>query len=113
MASIRDKLKMSFEEEEEERKSNAILRDELIARTVKQRESTNEYLKVLGEEPISYDSEITEHDWLLKPPIFLKRITTDIPNDDDSQGKLFIKRRRYPAKAFAGSKVATVVDIYK
>ncbi|KAI3908067.1 hypothetical protein MKW98_003712 [Papaver atlanticum] len=55
MASIRDKLKMSFEEEE--RKSNAILRDKLIARTVKGRESTIEYLKALGEEPISYDSE--------------------------------------------------------
>ncbi|XP_026427598.1 uncharacterized protein LOC113323494 [Papaver somniferum] len=65
MASIRDELKMSVEEEEEERKSNAILRKELIARTLRQRESTNEYLKALGEEPISYDSEITEHDWLL------------------------------------------------
>ncbi|KAI3849961.1 hypothetical protein MKW98_026875, partial [Papaver atlanticum] len=58
-----------------------------------------------------YDSTITEYDWLLKPPSFLKRVCTYMPGDDDSEWKLRIKRKRYPTKACTASKEANGADV--
>ncbi|MCL7042881.1 hypothetical protein MKW94_012824, partial [Papaver nudicaule] len=48
---VRKRNAISFEaDEEEERKKNALLRERMIAITLKQLESQNEYVKFAGEE---------------------------------------------------------------
>ncbi|KAI3845373.1 hypothetical protein MKW92_030604, partial [Papaver armeniacum] len=60
-----------------------------------------------------YNPKITEYDWLLEPPSVLKQVSTYIPDDDDSQWKLRIKRKRYPTKASTASKEANKVETCK
>ncbi|MCL7049826.1 hypothetical protein MKW94_018451 [Papaver nudicaule] len=109
-STIHDEPEMSLKEEE--RKSNAILRESLIATRLKQLESSNEYLKAAGLEPISYDPKITQYDWLLKPPSLLKRMYTYIPEASEPTAIFKRKRRSDPTKASTASKEeATGVEV--
>ncbi|XP_026427799.1 uncharacterized protein LOC113323679 [Papaver somniferum] len=63
---------MSPEEEEKERKINALWREKLIARKIRQRERTKAHFEAMGLETVSYDPKIADYDYLLLPPSELR-----------------------------------------